>query len=120
MRFVLKAPWPDFMTFYGTTATGSGWIVPKKYVERVGDDGFKKAPDRRRAVQVRVASRPASSSVLEAFDGYWRKAPSVKRVVLRNIPDETTRAAALKRGDVDVAYNFDRPGRRGHPPHARG
>ena len=44
VRFLLKEPWPDFMTFYGTSATGSGWIVPKKYVEKVGDDGFKKAP----------------------------------------------------------------------------
>src|SRR5215470_17065416 len=44
VRFRLKEPWPDFMTFYGTPATGAGWIVPKKYVEKVGDDGFKKAP----------------------------------------------------------------------------
>src|SRR6266850_360093 len=44
IRFVLKEPWPDFMTFYGTSATGAGWVVPKKYVEKVGDDGFKKAP----------------------------------------------------------------------------
>src|SRR5881296_855046 len=29
VRFNLKEPWPDFMTFYGTSATGSGWIVPK-------------------------------------------------------------------------------------------
>jgi peptide/nickel transport system substrate-binding protein len=33
IRFVLKEPWPDFMTFYGTSATGAGWVVPKKYVE---------------------------------------------------------------------------------------
>src|SRR6267143_3188013 len=44
VRFVLKEAWPDFMSFYGTSATGAGWIVPKKYVEKVGDDGFKKAP----------------------------------------------------------------------------
>src|SRR5919197_2907857 len=44
VRFHLKEPWPDFMTFYGTSATGAGWIVPKAYVEKVGDDGFKKAP----------------------------------------------------------------------------
>src|SRR5438093_2388597 len=43
VRFRLKQPWPDFLTFY-TTATGAGWIVPKKYVEKVGEDGFKKAP----------------------------------------------------------------------------
>lgn len=36
--------WPDFITFYGTTATSAGWIVPKKYVEAVGDAGFLKAP----------------------------------------------------------------------------
>src|SRR5213596_4240833 len=29
VRFQLKEPWPDFMTFYGTSATGAGWIVPK-------------------------------------------------------------------------------------------
>ena len=43
VRFKLKKPWPDFLTFYAS-ATGAGWIVPKKYVEKVGDDGFKKAP----------------------------------------------------------------------------
>src|SRR5262249_18309579 len=43
VRFTLKKPWTDFLTFYAS-ATGAGWIVPKKYVERVGVDGFKKAP----------------------------------------------------------------------------
>jgi len=32
------------MTFYGTSASGAGWIVPKKYVEKVGEDGFRRAP----------------------------------------------------------------------------
>jgi peptide/nickel transport system substrate-binding protein len=44
LRFHLNEPWPDFMTFYGTLASGAGWIVPKKYVEKVGSDEFKKAP----------------------------------------------------------------------------
>src|SRR5216684_7013335 len=44
VRFLLKEPWPDFMTFYGTSATGAGWVVPKTYVEKVGEDGFKRAP----------------------------------------------------------------------------
>src|SRR6266581_4185129 len=43
VRFQLNQPWPDFVTFYGS-ATGAGWIVPKRYVEKVGEDGFKKAP----------------------------------------------------------------------------
>jgi len=35
VRFVLTEPWPDFMTFYGTSASGAAWIVPKRYVEKV-------------------------------------------------------------------------------------
>ncbi len=31
------------MTFYGG-ASGAGWIVPKNYVEKLGDEGFKRAP----------------------------------------------------------------------------
>ena len=41
VRFHLHEPWPDFLTFYATPATGAAWIVPKKYVEKVGDEGFK-------------------------------------------------------------------------------
>src|SRR6266403_5202425 len=44
VRFVLQAPWPDFLTFYATPATGAAWIVPKKYIEKVGEDGFKRQP----------------------------------------------------------------------------
>jgi ABC-type transport system substrate-binding protein len=32
------------MTFYGTTATAAGIVVPKKYLTQVGDDGFRKQP----------------------------------------------------------------------------
>ncbi len=44
VRFRLTEPWPDFMTYYGSLTTGAGWIVPKKYLEKVGDEAFKKAP----------------------------------------------------------------------------
>src|SRR5262249_47483685 len=44
VRFPLPEPFPDFMAFYGTLATGASWIVPKKYVEQVGNEGFKKQP----------------------------------------------------------------------------
>src|SRR6266851_2279910 len=81
VRFHLKEPWPDFMTFYGTSATGAAWIVPKKYVEKVGDDGFKKAPVGAGPYRV-VSFTPGIELVMEAFDGYWRKTPAVKRQAL--------------------------------------
>src|SRR5713226_5720669 len=108
VRFHLKEPWPDFMTFYGTSATGAAWIVPKKYVEKVGDDGFKKAPVGAGPYRV-VSFTPGVELVMEAFDGYWRKAPNVKRLVFRSMPEETTRAAALKKGDVDIVYLLSGP-----------
>jgi len=108
VRFVLREPWPDFITFYGTTASGAGWIVPKKYVERVGDDGFKAAPIGAGPYKV-VSFKPGVELVLEAFDGYWRKKPSVKRLVMRSMPEETTRAAALKAGEVDIVYLLTGP-----------
>jgi peptide/nickel transport system substrate-binding protein len=108
VRFVLKEPWPDFMLFYGTTASGAGWIVPKHYVEKVGEDGFKKAPIGAGPYKV-VSFNPGVELVLEAFEQYWRKPPSVKRLVMRSMVEETTRAAALKRGEVDIAYLLSGP-----------
>ena len=108
VRFVLKEPWPDFMAFYGTSATGAGWIVPKKYIERVGEEAYKRAPVG--AGPFKFASfTPGVELTLDAFPEYWRKAPQVKRLIMRSIPDETTRAAAVKTGEVDAAYLFVGP-----------
>jgi len=108
IRFRFKQPWPDFMTFYGTPATGAGWIVPKKYVEKVGDDGFKKAPVGAGPYRF-VSFTPGVELVLEAFDGYWRKTPSVKRLVFKSVPEEETRLTMLKRGEADIAYSIRGP-----------
>jgi peptide/nickel transport system substrate-binding protein len=102
--FKLKKPWPDFLSFY-SSASGAGWVVPKAYVEKVGDDGFKQAPIGAGPYKF-VSFNPGVELVLEAFEGYWRKTPSVKRLVMKVIPDEATRTAALKRGEVDIAYSI--------------
>ena len=104
VRFKLKEPWPDFLTFY-SSASGAGWIVPKKYIQSVGEDGFKKAPVGAGPYKF-VSFTPGQELVLEAFEGYWRKVPSVKRLVMKVIPDESTRLAALKRGEIDIAYSI--------------
>ena len=104
VRFRLNKPWPDFLTFYAS-ATGAGWIVPQRYVEKIGDDAFKKAPVGAGPYKF-VSFTPGVELVMEAFDGYWRKQPSVKRLVFSVIPDEATRLAALKRGEVDIAYSI--------------
>jgi peptide/nickel transport system substrate-binding protein len=104
VRFRLHKPWPDFLTFY-SSASGAGWIVPKKYVEKVGDDGFRKAPIGAGPYKF-VSFTPGVELVLEAFEGYWRKTPAVKRLVFKVIPDEATRLAALKNAEIDIAYSI--------------
>lgn len=100
----LKDPWPDFLTFYAG-AGGAGWIVPKKYVEQVGDEGFKKAPVGAGPYKF-VSFTPGVELVCEAFDEYWRKKLAIKRLVFKVIPDEATRLAALQRSEVDIAYSI--------------
>ena len=103
VRIRLKQPWPDFMTFYGTPATGAAWVVPKKYVEKVGDDGFKRAPIGAGPYRF-VSFNPGVELVLEANEQYWRKKPSIKRVVIKGVPDRTTRLTMLKTGEADIGY----------------
>jgi peptide/nickel transport system substrate-binding protein len=108
VRFVLHEPWPDFMAFYGTLATATSWIVPKAYYEKVGDDGYKKHPIGLGPYKF-VSANPGVELVMEAYEGYWRKMPSVKRLVYKSVPEGTTRVAMLKRGEVDLAYLIDAP-----------
>ena len=106
VRFHLKESWPDFMTFYGITATAAGIVVPKKYLTEVGDDGFKRHPVGAGPYKF-VSSKPGVEVVLEADPGYWRRVPAVKTLVMRSIPDATTRALTLKTGEADIAYALD-------------
>jgi peptide/nickel transport system substrate-binding protein len=108
MRFHLKEPWPDFMTFYGTTATAASIVVPKKYMEHVGEDGFKKAPIGAGPYKF-VSTQPGVEVVLEANTDYWRRVPAVKTLIMRSVPEATTRALMLRTGEADIAYALDGP-----------
>src|SRR5439155_14726238 len=75
VRFHLNEPWPDFMTFYGTTATAAAIVVPKNYLTQVGDDGVKKQPVGAGPYKF-ISTKPGIEVVLEADPGYWRRVPS--------------------------------------------
>jgi peptide/nickel transport system substrate-binding protein len=106
IRFHLKAPWPDFMTFYGTTASAAGIVVPKKYMTEIGEDGFKQHPIGAGPYKF-VSTTPGIEVVLEAFPQYWRRVPAIKTMVMRSVPDATTRALMLRSGEADMAYALD-------------
>jgi peptide/nickel transport system substrate-binding protein len=108
VRFHLHAPWPDFLTFYATPATGVGWIVPKHYTEQIGSEKFKEHPVGLGPYRF-VSYQPGVELVLEAHTAYWRQVPHVKRLVLQSVPEPTTRLAMLKKGEADIAYSLYGP-----------
>ena len=105
VRFHFKEPFPDFLEYLLPGATTIGWVVPKKYVEKVGDAGFRKNPVGAGPYRF-VEFVPGVRLVGEAFEDYWRKVPNIKRLEFYYIPDVATRLVMAKRGEVDVASSI--------------
>jgi peptide/nickel transport system substrate-binding protein len=103
VRFQFKEPFPDFLGYIGPGESTLLWVVPKKYVEKVGDMGFKKHPIGAGPYKF-VEFVSGVKLIGEAFEDYWRKVPHIKRIELLTVPDAATRLAMLRRGEVDAAW----------------
>ncbi len=106
VRFHLQEVWPDFMTVYGSTASAAGIVVPKKYLEKVGEKGFSDHPIGAGPYKF-VSTKPGVEVVLEAFPQYWRHVPHVKTIIMRSVPDGDTRALMVKTGEADIAVALE-------------
>lgn len=100
VRFQFKEPFPDFMECF-TGRPPIGWIVPKKYIERVGDAGYKKHPVGAGPYKF-VEFVAGQRLVAEAFEDYWRKPPHIKKIELHIVPEESARMARVKTGEADL------------------
>ena len=87
-----KAPFLDFPMIFGTSnASGAGWIVPAKYYQQVGPDGFKQKP--MGPGPKLVHQEPGTRLEFEAFEDYYRPV-HVKQLVMLAVPEGTTRRHA--------------------------
>ena len=77
-------------------------MIPPKYYEEVGEDGFVEHP---------IGTGPfmfvewvkGDHITMEANPNYWREGqPKVQSLIFRPIPESATRAAAIQTGEVDV------------------
>jgi peptide/nickel transport system substrate-binding protein len=103
IKFMFKESFVDFIMIYGSPSSGAGWIVPKAYYEKVGQNGFKQNPIG--AGPYRFVKQMAGQDLeVEAFTDYWRKSPTIKTFIFKGIPETATRFAVLKTGEVDAAY----------------
>ena len=78
------------------------WAVPRRYFEAVGDAGVQARPVGTGPWKF-VSRKPREELVVERFEDYWNAdaAPRAKRLVIKIIPEDTTRVAAFKTGAVD-------------------
>lgn len=80
-------------------------IVSEKAVTEMGDEEFNLQPVGT-GPYVCASYTANSEVVLERYDGYWGKAGQADRMIFRIMPESSTRVAALKAGEVDIAENI--------------
>jgi peptide/nickel transport system substrate-binding protein len=83
------------LAFYG------GQIVPKKYLESVGNDGFNAKPVGTGPVRF-VSWTKDDRLTLEGNPDYFGGRPDFERLIVRAIPETSPRVAALLKGEVDI------------------
>lgn len=80
-------------------------IVPKKHIEKVGEEAFGSTAAVGTGPWKLVEWKRDQYIKLEAFDGHWRGKPAFKSLVFRAIPEVATAVAELKTGGVDIIRN---------------
>jgi peptide/nickel transport system substrate-binding protein len=97
VRLHLNEPYPAFFdrTFEYLV------IVPKDYVEKVGDAGFAAKPIGAGPFRV-VDFRREVFFTVEAVENHYRKTPYVKKLTVKVVPEHSTRLAMLRTGEADL------------------
>jgi peptide/nickel transport system substrate-binding protein len=100
VRLVTDKPFPlllERMVFFP--------IVPKKHVEKVGDEAFGTTAPIGTGPWKFVEWKRDQHIKLDAFDQHWRGKPPFKTLLVRSIPEVSTQVAELKTGGVDLIRN---------------
>lgn len=93
-------------------------IVPKKHIEKVGDQAFGESAAVGTGPWKLVEWKRGQHIRLESFDQHWRGKPAFKHLVIRAIPEVATQVAELKTGGVDIIRNVSAdlvPDLKSHP-----
>lgn len=83
----------------------SVFMLPPAHFQRVGEQEFANRPIGTGPFEV-AAFQPSTSVTFRAREGSWRGRPQVQQILVRSIPDASTRVAALRAGEVHLAENI--------------
>jgi len=97
VRFHLNMPSPNLWK----RLWWNGAIMPKKYREKVGDDGFADKPIGSGPFKW-VDYKQDQYFTMEAVPNHHRKTPEFKTLKIIYVPEHATRLAMLKAGEADI------------------
>ena len=101
---VITLKGPDANFLYQVGNNHQGQIVKKEAVEKFGDK-YLRNPIGTGPFQM-TSWTPNSEMVLEAHDGYYKGKPTLRKIRLVLIKDQSAAETALKNGEVGLAMNF--------------
>ena len=108
-------------TLYKWMAFLTGFVLPKAYFEKVGPEGFEKAPIGSGPYKVDAYEQGAYVRLV-ANDDYWGGKPEYDVVTIKFVTDPSSRVAEIESGSSDVTFEIpyeeydrlrERPGLKG-------
>lgn len=94
VKFIFESPWPIFLKMLPHQQ-----IIPKAYLEEVGDEEFRENPIGAGPFKF-VEANLDDRIVLEKFEDYYGGAPNINFLVFDVIPETSSRVSALQAGEV--------------------
>jgi len=106
VRVTLKRPTPAALEYFALVIP----IYPKAYREKVGPEGYAKAPIGAGPYKI-TKVEPGVSIDFERFDDYWagspKGKPAIKKISVRFVPDATTEMTELLAQRADWIWNLN-------------
>ncbi|MGI6177908.1 MAG: ABC transporter substrate-binding protein [Eubacterium sp.] len=103
--FILKfnQAWSPYQN---TLATGRGTIISKDAFESMGESEFGRSPVTSGPYKVEEWV-PGTSITLVRNENYWGEPAKTAKIVIKFIPEETSRVIELETGAADIAYYIE-------------
>lgn len=98
VRFNLNRPDAAFEQRLGSIWGAS--IVPKDYIEEIGDEAFQTAPIG--SGPYTMAEYSPEKYVLERYEGFWGELPVAKSIEFTHVPEASARMTGLITGELDI------------------